>query len=111
MLAGELRVPHGRYYLVAEDDGRVAGYAGLLAGIRRAYGGQADVLTMAVAEDRWGQGIGPGLLEGLLAEADRRGTRARLPRGARRQRPGAAPTAVRVHRDRAQAGLLPALRH
>jgi [ribosomal protein S18]-alanine N-acetyltransferase len=31
------------------------------------------VLTMAVAEDRWGEGIGAALLGELLAEAGRRG--------------------------------------
>lgn len=65
-LAGE---PGGRYYLVAEVDGVIAGYAGLLA----PGGGQADVLTVAVTEERWGEGIGAALLEGLLAEAARRG--------------------------------------
>lgn len=65
-LAGE---PGGRYYLVAEADGVIAGYAGLLA----PGGGQADVLTLAVAEDRWGEGIGSALLKGLIAEAGRRG--------------------------------------
>jgi [ribosomal protein S18]-alanine N-acetyltransferase len=70
MLAGELAgEPAGRYYLVAEDDGMIAGYAGLLA----AGGGQADVLTLAVTGDRWGEGIGTALLDGLLAEARRRG--------------------------------------
>jgi [ribosomal protein S18]-alanine N-acetyltransferase len=69
MLAAELAgVPAGRYYLVADDDARVVGYAGLLA-----VGSQADVLTMAVAQDRWGQGIGGTLLRELLAEAARRG--------------------------------------
>jgi ribosomal-protein-alanine N-acetyltransferase len=67
----------GRYYLVAEEDGQVAGYAGLLAPVsrqaRRGPGAQADVLTMAVAPSRWGQGIGSALLEALLAEAAHRG--------------------------------------
>jgi len=67
----------GRYYLVAEEDGRVVGYAGLLAPAsrrtRRGRGGQADVLTMAVASSHWGQGIGSALLEALLAEAAARG--------------------------------------
>ena len=40
----------GRYYLVAEDGGGLAGYAGLLT----PGGGQADVLTLAVAEPRHG---------------------------------------------------------
>ena len=69
MLSAELAgVPDSRYYLVAEDESRVVGYAGLLTA-----GGQADVLTMAVAQDRWGEGIGAALLGELLAEAGRRG--------------------------------------
>ena len=65
----------GRYYLVAEDDGQLVGYAGLLAPQHRNAwpGGQADVLTMAVATAHWGQGIGSALLEALLAEAAERG--------------------------------------
>ena len=70
MLASELAgEPGGRYYLVAEKDGLLAGYAGLLAPGR----GQADVLTIAVIKERWSEGIGGALLEGLLAEAGRRG--------------------------------------
>jgi ribosomal-protein-alanine N-acetyltransferase len=69
MLAGELgQQPASRYYLVAEDDGTVVGYAGLLGA-----GWQGDVLTLAVAASRWGQGVGTALLRALLAEADRRG--------------------------------------
>jgi ribosomal-protein-alanine N-acetyltransferase len=69
MLAGELaQQPASRYYLVAQDGQVLAGYAGLLAA-----GLQADVLTLAVAADRWRQGIGSALLEALLAEAVRRG--------------------------------------
>jgi [ribosomal protein S18]-alanine N-acetyltransferase len=69
MLVGELgQQPASRYYLVAEDDGIIVGYAGLLAA-----GGQADVLTIAVATAHWGRGIGSDLLERLLAEAVRRG--------------------------------------
>lgn len=68
MLVGELgQQPESRYYLVAEQDGEIVAYAGLLAA-----GGQGDVLTIAVATDRWGKGIGSALLERLLAEADRR---------------------------------------
>jgi ribosomal-protein-alanine N-acetyltransferase len=70
MLASELaQEPGGRYYLVAEEGSQLAGYAGLLA----PGGGQADVLTLAVDRERWGEGIGTALLEGLLAEAARRG--------------------------------------
>lgn len=61
-------VPDTRHYLVAEDDGVVVGYAGLLA-----TGGQADVQTLAVSRDRQGTGLGAQLLDALLAEArDRR---------------------------------------
>jgi [ribosomal protein S18]-alanine N-acetyltransferase len=69
MLVGELeQQPASRYYLVADDAGRVVGYAGLLGA-----GWQGDVLTLAVATNRWGNGIGSALLEALLAEAARRG--------------------------------------
>jgi [ribosomal protein S18]-alanine N-acetyltransferase len=69
MLAGELeQQPASRYYLIADDDGQIAGYAGLLG-----VGWQADVLTLAVATDHWGHGIGSTLLEALLEEAARRG--------------------------------------
>jgi len=69
MLAGELEhQPASRYYLVAEDRGQIAGYAGLLG-----VGWQGDVLTLAVATGRWGRGIGSALLQALLAEAARRG--------------------------------------
>ncbi len=69
MLEGELaQQPRSRYYLVADDDGRIAGYAGLLLAAT-----QADVLTLAVATDQWGRGTGSALLEALLTEAARRG--------------------------------------
>lgn len=69
MLAGELaQQPQSRHYLVADDGGIVAGYAGLLAA-----GTQGDVLTLAVAGDRWGRGTGSALLAALLAEAAQRG--------------------------------------
>jgi len=68
MLAGELsQQPATRYYLVAEEDEALVGYAGLLAA-----GEQADVLTIAVATSQWGQGIGSRLLAALLAEARQR---------------------------------------
>jgi ribosomal-protein-alanine N-acetyltransferase len=53
----------------AAGTGRLAGYAGLLS----PGGGQADVLTMAVARERWGQRVGARLLDALVAEAARRG--------------------------------------
>lgn len=68
MLQGELaEQPRSRYYLVADEDGVITGYAGLLVAAN-----QADVVTLAVAADRWGQGVGSALLEALLAEAARR---------------------------------------
>ena len=70
LLADEMTAdPGSRYYLVADDDGVVTGYGGLLA----KTGGPADVLTLAVAEGRWGEGIGGALLDGLLTEAAHRG--------------------------------------
>jgi [ribosomal protein S18]-alanine N-acetyltransferase len=72
LLATEMTAdPASRYYLVADDNGVIAGYGGLLA----QRGGQADVLTLAVAAHRWGEGIGTALLDGLLSEAARRGCR------------------------------------
>lgn len=68
MLASELNGAPDRYYLIAEDEAGIAGYAGLLA----PGGDQADVLTLAVAQHRWGEGIGATLLHALLAEAGRR---------------------------------------
>ena len=76
MLAGELaQQPASRHYLVADNDpgartgtGPIAGYGGLLAA-----GTQADVVTLAVARDQWGQGTGAALLTALLEEAARRG--------------------------------------
>jgi [ribosomal protein S18]-alanine N-acetyltransferase len=69
MLEAELAAqPRSRYYLVAADGGVITGYAGLMVASN-----QADVLTLAVAADRWGQGTGTALLEALLAEASRRG--------------------------------------
>jgi ribosomal-protein-alanine N-acetyltransferase len=52
----------------------LAGYAGMMfvPGPHRRDGGSADVLTIAVARDCWGQGIGSALLEAMVAEARRR---------------------------------------
>ena len=72
LLATEMTAdPASRYYIVADDNGVIAGYGGLLA----QRGGPADVLTLAVAAHRWGEGIGTALLDGLLSEAARRGCR------------------------------------
>jgi ribosomal-protein-alanine N-acetyltransferase len=52
----------------------LAGYAGMMfvPGAAGRGGGSADVLTIAVARDCWGQGIGSALLESLIAQARRR---------------------------------------
>jgi ribosomal-protein-alanine N-acetyltransferase len=61
-------VPATRHYLVADERGRVLGYAGLAATRH-----EADVQTVAVDPDRQGEGLGRRLLDALLAEARRRG--------------------------------------
>ncbi|MQA83251.1 MAG: ribosomal-protein-alanine N-acetyltransferase [Streptosporangiales bacterium] len=68
MFRNELAGRSSRHYLVAEEDGKVVGYAGLFAH-RRA----ADVQTIAVRSGLWGRGVGTTLLAALLEEAERRG--------------------------------------
>ncbi|MBO1768471.1 ribosomal protein S18-alanine N-acetyltransferase [Allobranchiibius sp. GilTou38] len=53
-----------RVYLVAQDDDRVVGYAGLSVA-----GDVADVMTIAVAPGAQGTGVGRLLLEELVAQA------------------------------------------
>ncbi len=54
-----------RWYTVAEDAaGAVVGYAGLMA-----VAGSGDVQTIAVAESRWGTGLGARLLSVLVRQA------------------------------------------
>jgi [ribosomal protein S18]-alanine N-acetyltransferase len=60
-----------RYYVVAEADDVVVGYAGLST----AGGDQGDVQTIAVRTDRQGEGIGTALLADLIAAAESRGCR------------------------------------
>ncbi|SOC49057.1 ribosomal-protein-alanine N-acetyltransferase [Blastococcus aggregatus] len=67
MYREELALTDTRHYLVAEDDGAVVGYAGLIA-----YDDEAHVATIGVTGTRQGEGIGAQLLDALLAEADRR---------------------------------------
>lgn len=64
----ELAQGRTRHYLVAERDGEIAGYAGLLA-----VGGDGDVQTIAVVPSHQGTGVGSALLDALLDEAARRG--------------------------------------
>ena len=62
---GELADPGGtRHYVLAEDDGVLAGWAGLAA-----VGGQGDVLTIGVRPELQGRGVGSALLTALLDEA------------------------------------------
>ena len=67
MYREELALTDTRHYLVAEDDGTVVGYAGLIA-----YDDEAHVATIGVTGSRQGEGTGALLLDALLAEADRR---------------------------------------
>ena len=73
MFWSELAEAATRYYLVAEEfgpvdeDPRLIGYAGLLAGV-----GEAEVLTIAVDPGREGRGLGAVLLTELMREAARR---------------------------------------
>ncbi|WP_419997253.1 ribosomal protein S18-alanine N-acetyltransferase [Streptomyces boninensis] len=64
-----------RRYVVAEEPSaepggtaRIVGYAGL-AWVPGLDAGTADILTIAAAADRLGAGVGPALLEDLLAAA------------------------------------------
>ena len=54
------------FYLVAESDGRVEGYAGLLA---PKGASQADIQTIAVAETARGNGLGRLMMQTLIGEA------------------------------------------
>jgi [ribosomal protein S18]-alanine N-acetyltransferase len=62
--------PESRYYVVAELDGALCGYAGLMA-----VSGEATVQTVAVEVGRRRRGVGAELLAELLAEAVRREAR------------------------------------
>ena len=63
-------VPDTRLFIVAEEDGAVVGYGGLVA-----TAGTADVQTLAVARDMQGTGLGARLLDTLLTEARTRQAR------------------------------------
>lgn len=61
-------VPETRWYVVAEsDDGELAGYAGLMAGVDT-----VDIQTLAVLPAYRRRGLGRSLLGELIAEARRR---------------------------------------
>jgi [ribosomal protein S18]-alanine N-acetyltransferase len=70
MFAAEFaQPPSRRLYLVAEQGTALIGYAGMMF----TGGSQADVVTLAVAPARWGEGTGTALLSALVDEAARRG--------------------------------------
>jgi ribosomal-protein-alanine N-acetyltransferase len=61
-----------RRYVVAEEDGRLFGYAGLAASGTASDSGFAavgDVQTIAVRREQWGTGLGAQLLAELLRAA------------------------------------------
>lgn len=61
-------VPDTRWYVIAEtEDGELAGYAGLMAGVDT-----ADIQTLAVLPAYRRQGVGRSLLHALIGEAARR---------------------------------------
>jgi [ribosomal protein S18]-alanine N-acetyltransferase len=69
MFWSELAEHDTRRYVVAEEDGRVVGYAGLCVYAPL----EAYVQTIGVASSAQRRGIGRMLLVDLLAEAERRG--------------------------------------
>jgi N6-L-threonylcarbamoyladenine synthase/ribosomal-protein-alanine N-acetyltransferase len=70
-MLSELEAPH-TYYLVAEVEDQVVGYAGLsqLVGAT-----QADIQTIAVRPNQRGSGLGRALMQELTKEATRRGAK------------------------------------
>ena len=70
MLRDELSRTRSRFYLIAEVEGEIAGYGGLVA-----YLDEAHIATLGVRKTFQGNGIGALLLDALIAEADRRGQR------------------------------------
>lgn len=68
MFLDEVSQPQTRRYLVAEIDGRMVGYAGVMV-----VAATADIQTIGVLPECEGQGIGSAMLTELLVEAGRRG--------------------------------------
>lgn len=67
MLRSELADADSRHYVIAVADGRIVGYAGLVA-----YDDEAHVLTVGVLPDWQRRGVGAALLADLLAAAGSR---------------------------------------
>ena len=68
MFIDELSQPETRRYVVAEADGGIVAYAGLMC-----VQPIADIQTIAVVPEFEGRGIGSAVLAELIAEARRRG--------------------------------------
>ncbi|MFV0435221.1 MAG: ribosomal protein S18-alanine N-acetyltransferase [Leucobacter sp.] len=66
----ELTADHRYYLALADQDGAVRGYAGLLV-----IGTEGDIQTIAVSPELRGGGHGRRLMNALLDEAERRGVR------------------------------------
>jgi len=96
-------VPQTRWYVVAEDDGELVGYAGLTFS-----GETADIQTVAVAPAHQRRGIGTTLLFALLDEARGRGARELLVEVRADKRARARPVhPARLRADRPAPRLLP----
>lgn len=61
MLADELMSPASRYWIAADESGASIGYGGVKVG-----GDQADVMTIGVAPQARGRGVGRAILDALL---------------------------------------------
>ncbi|WP_189349267.1 ribosomal protein S18-alanine N-acetyltransferase [Zhihengliuella salsuginis] len=68
MFEAEVAQTDTRRYWVAEADGRVVGYAGMMCVLPI-----ADVQTIAVVPEFEGRGIGTALLEAMIGESRARG--------------------------------------
>ncbi|WP_051389470.1 ribosomal protein S18-alanine N-acetyltransferase [Arthrobacter sp. 35W] len=68
MFVDELSQPETRRYIIAELDGAVVGYAGLMC-----VQPIADIQTIGVLPDFEGRGIGRAMLTELIEESRRRG--------------------------------------
>ncbi|HVQ18669.1 MAG TPA: ribosomal protein S18-alanine N-acetyltransferase, partial [Actinomycetes bacterium] len=61
-------VPETRYYVAADEEGSIVGYAGMMS-----VGAEADVQTIAVHPDLRRSGLGQRLLDDLIERARLRG--------------------------------------
>ena len=100
MFFDELAQPETRRYVVAEVDGKIVAYAGLMC-----IEPIADVQTIAVVPEFEGKGIGSAILTELIEEARRRRRGGSAPGGPGRQSTGAGTLrAVRLRADPRASG-------